>query len=159
GYEVTMAADDGAKKEMQSSYKSEMKKYAQWGKYLGISFFVTVLIAVSVSVHSAITSGFNLGLLLQVFCYLWALVLVVFWYLNTRAFVSNKATYISSLKSREEVEASSLLQSVWVSKATLWISAAFFMLSLGLSAVLWYSYHPRVNDVDKQTLPDQDTYG
>ena len=137
-----MATGNEAKKELQTAYKSELQKYVLWGKYTGTCFFAVVLMAFSGSVYSAINSAPKLYLfVLDVWCYLLAVVLGVLWYRNIRAFVSNKANYINALGSIEEVESSSLLRSVWVSKATLWVAAGLFVTSFSLSAVLAYDYY------------------
>src|SRR5712672_765327 len=100
-----MGTGSGTKQDVRSAYRSEMQRYALWGEYWGISFFSAVLIAVSGSIFGPITNAPRLVLLsLQIWPYLLALAVGYLWWRNTHAFVSNKATYINSLGSREEVE-------------------------------------------------------
>src|SRR5262249_18186295 len=108
----------------------------------GGCFAITSL---SAAIYVAFYSQYDLG---EVAWYLIPAILgpigfLILWYLDYRKFVDAKATYLNTLKSRDQVQNNPLLRSFWVDKITPQRSAGLFLLALASAALIGYNLHKR----------------
>jgi hypothetical protein len=134
-----MATGNEIRMEAHIAYKTKMERYVMWGKLAGIASLILSSLALILSVsysYGVIGSADRNWYIISTWMYLLGLASSLFWYRTYRAFVSDKANYINTLQSPDQVQNDPLLRSVWVSSTILAVTAGFFVLSLALSGAL-----------------------